>query len=61
MILSITILSHYAECRLLFIITLNVIKLNDDMLSVVAPFLLMQFREVQLILSLGGLAVNVGS
>jgi hypothetical protein len=34
MTLSITMLSHYAECHVLFIVKLNVI-----LLSVVAPFL----------------------
>ncbi len=39
---SITMLCHYAECRVLFLIMLNVIRLGVDMvnvvmLSVVAP------------------------
>jgi hypothetical protein len=37
MTLSITMLCHYAECRLLFIIMLNAIILSVIMLSVVAP------------------------
>ncbi len=34
---SITMLCHYAECRVLFVIMLNVIILNVIMLSVEAP------------------------
>jgi hypothetical protein len=42
--LSKTMICHYAECRVLFIIKLNTIMLNDIMLSVLAPYLLARFH-----------------
>ncbi len=39
MALSITMLCHYAECHILFIIMLNAIMPSVIMLSVVAPFI----------------------
>jgi hypothetical protein len=40
MTLSIMMLSHYAECRVLFIVMLNV--LNAVVLNVMAPFTLVK-------------------
>ncbi len=42
--LSKTMISRYAECRILFIFMLNTIMLNDIMLSVLAPYLLACFH-----------------
>ncbi len=44
---SITIICHYAECHILFIIMLNVVMLSVVLMSVVVPIMdKMSFEEV---------------
>jgi hypothetical protein len=49
---SITILCHYAECCVLFIIMLSAIMLNVIMLSVVAPLFHLKAEGEKLVLKI---------